>query len=204
MAENENAYMGAWEPIRVAEGFNYDEYTISAMPAVSWQPRVILAEMATADGIVELLAEQGRVKFDSSSSTWGMENLVLLTPTAFDAIRKEQRSRADIQKALYKAIQLPCYKFFRGKEPSSEVGATLIPERLVEKCREDSEALVPLLLKPESVKIVVAGAPGPPYCVYIATWGFGPAHFITKAIRLPQIWENLLDKYKGWETPVVK
>jgi hypothetical protein len=41
IAENEPAYNGAWEPLRVSEGFAEDQPTISVMPAMSWQPDLV-------------------------------------------------------------------------------------------------------------------------------------------------------------------
>ena len=205
MAENESAYGGAWEPIRVAEGFDYDQPTVSVMPAYSWQPDYIQIQLLTAGKTMEILANQAKVKHDRSAFNWGMDNLVLIPPVVFDAIRRERLSRIDTQKALYELIQLPCSEFFGGKEPSTEAGTVKpIPEGFVGKCKEDPKALVPLLLEPQSIKIVVAGAPVSSIAAYIGTWGYGPAYFVTKPIKLPPNWENLLEKYKGWETPIVK
>ncbi|MFC2001827.1 hypothetical protein ACFLUZ_04910 [Chloroflexota bacterium] len=204
MAENEAGYRGAWEPIRVAEGFRYDQPTISVMPAVSWQPLSIHPDMATTDKVVDAIGEQGRMKYDRLATCWGMDNLVIISPTAFDVFYKEQRSRNDIQKALYEVIQSPCFEFYRDTEPTVERGPKPIPESIVAKSKADRTALVPLLLKPKSIKICVAGGSGPGFCAFVATWGFGPAHFVTKAISLPPNWENLLEKHSGWETPIVK
>ncbi|MDO8472899.1 MAG: hypothetical protein Q7T05_03690, partial [Dehalococcoidia bacterium] len=125
MAENEAAYKGAWEPIRVAEGFRQAEATVSVMPAVSWQPHMVSENMATADNVTETIAEQGRVKFDTSLGVWGMDDLVLLSPSAFESIRKEGRSRKDMQNALHHAIKAPGSKVFVGREYSKE--STRIP-----------------------------------------------------------------------------
>lgn len=202
MAENEAAYKGAWEPIRVAEGFGRDEATVSVMPAVSWQPHMISENLATADNIVELIAEQGGVKFDTSLGVWGMDDLVLLSPSAFEPIRKEGRSRQDIQEALHHAIKAPGRKVFAGKEYSKE--STRIPDWFVEKFRDDPDAPLPLTPNPESIKIVVAGGPGTHLITYVATWGFGPAHFVTKKVNLPRNWQQILLRHGGDETPVVK
>ncbi len=204
MAENEGAYVGAWEPLRVAEGFDYNQPTISVMPAVSWQPDYVRPEVATTSNILELIIKQAKVKYDRFAEIWGMDNLVIISPTVFDVFRKEGRSRVDIQKALYELIQLPCSEFFNGKQPSTDVGVKPLPEWLVEKCKANPGALAPLLSSPESIKICLAGAPGPGMITYISTWGFGPAHFVTKPIKLPQNWGDLLAKYTGWETPIIE
>ena len=74
----------------------------------------------------------------------------------------------------------------------------------MEKYKANPEALIPLLLKQESLKICVAGGPGPDMIAYISTWGYGLSYFVTKPIKLPRNWKNLLDKHKGWESPIVK
>jgi len=204
LGENEKGYENAWDPIRVAEGYKYDQPTISVFPAVTWQVEYMPPELASSNKVVELLGKQAKVKYDKEAVNWGMDNLVLLSATAFEPIRKEGRSRVEIQKMIYEVAQLPCFDFFRGKEPAVEVGAVGVPEWLVEKCKTDPDSFAPLLIKPESIKIVVCGAPGPAMVVYVSTWGWGPAHFVTKPVRLPKNWDNLLKKNMGWETPIVK
>ena len=205
MAENEAAYMGAWEPLRVAEGFDYNQATISVMPAMSWQVDLFrettVDKTYTVDKIITQTSKQAKVKFDRFAHNSVYNNLMLISPTAFDAIRREGWSRVDLQKALYEAIQLP-YSEFTGGRQMLPVGR--LPEWLMEKCKADPETLVPLLLKPESLKICVAGGPGPGVIAYMGTWGEGPSYFVTKAIKLPQNWKDLLEKHKGGESPIVR
>lgn len=204
MAENEAAYLGAWQPLRVAEGFSYDQPTVSVMPAVSWQLEHLHPEDATTAKIVALLTRQAKVKYDSFAVNWGFDNLVIFNPTIFETFAMEGRSRADIQQALYEAIQIPCGEFFDGKEPSDDTGPIKIPAALMAKCKADPKALVHLLARPENVKIIVAGGPGPRMMAYVGTWGFGHSYFVTKPVKPPGGWEGLLQKYGGWETPIVR
>jgi hypothetical protein len=115
MAENEEAYMGAWEPLRVAEGFENNQATISVMPAMSWQvdlfQETAVGKTYTVEKIIAQTSKQAKVKFDRWAGNSGYNNLLLISPTAFDAIRREGWSRADLQKALYEAIQLPYSEF---------------------------------------------------------------------------------------------
>ncbi|MBI4330396.1 MAG: hypothetical protein HY673_03840 [Chloroflexi bacterium] len=204
IAENEGAYEGTWDPIRVVEGFRLDHATISVMPAVSWQPEFIPADRINVASIVKLMANQGKVKYDRFAGNWGGDNLLLLSPGAFEAVRRENRSRSDIQKAIFESMRSPAHEFFEGKGPGSGSGPNKIPGWLVEKCRQDPEALVPLLREPENLKIAAAGGPGPAMCAFIGTWGYGGSYFVTKEIALPRNWADLLDRRRGWETPVVK
>jgi hypothetical protein len=201
IAENEAAYSGAWEPLRVAEGFTDAQATISVMPAMSWQPDLVLPTPPTVARIIAHISTQAKVKYDRYASNCVYNNLVLISPTAFDAIRRGGLSRADLQKALYEAIQLPGSEVFDGREG---FGFNRLPKWVMERHKADPNALVPLLLKPESLKICVAGGPGPDMIAYIGTWGYGPSQFVTKPIELPGNWCNLLSKYKGWDSPTIK
>ncbi len=205
MAENESGYGGFWEPIRVAEGFTCDQPTLSVMPTHSWQVDVALSHQGSLDKLVELLTAQARAKYDKTAQNWGMDNLILINPTLFEFVRKARKSRSDLQRILYEAMQVPCRIFFEGMEPKAEqLGPVRIPDWLVERGKADPEALAPLVAQPESLKIVVAGGMGVMFCAYISTWGYGPAYFVTRAVKFPRNWEGLLRKYEGWNTPVVK
>lgn len=205
LAENENGYAGTWEPIRIKEGFSHDQPTVSAMPAVTWQVRFIPSALANLCSLVSFIGKQARAKNDNVAGNWGMDNLLLLNYSAFDVIRKEGCSRSEFQKLVCDEAQTPCSEFFGGKTPSSEAGTTRIPSEIMEKIHSDPNGSVPLLRSPESLKIVVVGAEGhgTAMFVYISTWGYGPAHFVTKPIKLPGDWEKILKRNKGWETPIL-
>jgi hypothetical protein len=204
MAENEAAYKGAWEPLRVAEGYTEDQPTISVMPAMSWQPDIVQPEPPTVKRIIEYISKQGKVKHDRLVGNWGMDNLVLLCASTFDCIRREGYSRADMQKALFDAIEIPASEFLGGRDIKEFAAFGRLPEWLIEKCQAGSDALIPLLAGPEHIKLCVAGGAGPYGITYTSTFGYGPAHFVTKPIKLPANWRSLLKKYSGWESPLVK
>jgi len=201
IAENEAAYSGAWEPLRVSEGFADNQPTISVMPAMSWQPDLVLPSPPSVARIIAHISTQAKVKYDRYASNCVYNNLALISPTAFDAIRREGLSKADLQKALYEAIQLPGSEVFDGREG---FGFNKLPKWVIEKHQTNPDALVPLLLDPESLKICVTGGPGPDMIAYIGTWGYGPSYFVTKPIKLPANWNTLLNKYTGWGSPTIK
>lgn len=205
MAENEEAYQGFWEPLRVAEGFAKNQATVSIMPAVSWNPYTVNPDIIDADKVIEYLSRAGRSKYDNNVGCWGMDDLVILTPSAFDAIRKERMSRAEMQKKLYALLQAPGNEFFEGRTASLSAAHALtyrVPDWIVKQYKENPESPVPLLRSPESLKIVVAGADGPSQVCYVGPWI--KAHFVTKAIKIPANWDKLLEIYDGWQTPVLK
>jgi len=200
IGENEDAYADAWDPLRVAEGFSIDQPTISVMPAMSWQPDLVLPTPPSVDRIVWHISLQAKAKYDRYALNCIYNNLVLISPTAFDAIRREGVSRKELQKRLYDQIQLPGTEVFDGRE----VNFCGLPKPVIERHRTDPGAPVPLLLSPESLKICVSGGPGPDMIAYIGTWGYGPSQFVTKPIQLPGNWPGLLAKYEGWQSPTIK
>ena len=199
IAENEPAYKGAWEPLWVAEGFDAQP-TISVMPAMSWQPDLVLPTPPDVNRIITHITIQAKVKYDRYANNCYYDNLVLISPTAFEAIRREGVSRAELQRALYENIQLPGSLVFDGRE---RPGLIQFPEWVVEKHKADPDALVPILRSPDKLKICVTGGPGPDMIAYIGTWGYGPSQFVTKPIRLPANWNKLLEKYGGWNSPTI-
>jgi hypothetical protein len=200
IAENEAAYGGAWEPFRIAEGYAEDQPTISVMPAMSWQPDLVLPTPPTLARIIYHISLQAKVKYDRYANSVAHDGLVLISPTAFDAIRREGISRKDLQKALFETIQLPGNLVFDGRERDGG----LLPLWAVEKHKADPTAPVPIFFQPDDLKICVTGGPGPDMIAYIGTWGYGPCHFITKPVKLPKNWNSLLKKYSGWTSPTVK
>lgn len=204
IAENEYAFSGAWDPLRVAEGFDFDQATVSVMPAMSWQPDIVQPEPPTVKRIVEYIAKQGKVKHDRLVGNWGMDNLVVLCSATFNCIRREGYSRLDMQKALYDAIQIPSSEFLNGRDISELQAFHRLPEWIIEKCKAGADTTVPLLAGPDNIKICVTGGAGPYGISYISTFGYGPARFVTKPITLPRNWKGLLAKHEGWESPTVR
>ena len=204
MAENEAAYKGAWEPLRVAEGYAMDQPTVSVMPAMSWQPDIVQPEPPTVKRIVEYIKKQAVVKHDRLMGNWGMDNLVLLCASTFDCIRREGYSRIDFQKALLSAIKIPVIEFLNGLDFDDLKFFGRLPEDLIKKCKSGPDELVPLLAGPDSIKICVSGGAGPFGITYTGTFGYGAAHFVTKPVKLPANWNEILDKNRGWESFTVR
>ena len=204
IAENETTLRGVWEPLRVAEGYDPDQATISVMPAMSWQPDIVQPEPPTVERIVEYIAKQGKVKHDRLVGNWGMDNLVVLCSATFDCIRREGYSRHDLQKALYDAIQIPSSEFLNGRNIEELPAFIRLPEWIREKCKAGSDTLIPILAGPDNIRICVTGGAGPYGISYISTFGYGPARFVTKSITLPGNWKKLLARHEGWRSPTVK
>jgi hypothetical protein len=203
IGENEGAFAGAWDPLRVAEGYSLDQPTISVMPAMSWQPDIVQPEPPTVKRIVEYIAKQGKVKHDRLAGNWGMDNLVVICGSTFDCIRREGYSRLDLQKALYDAIQIPTSEFLNGRDVRELPAFGRLPEWIKERCNAGPNTLIPLLAGPGSIRICITGGEGPYGISYVSTFGYGPARFVTKSIFLPGSWKSLLERYQGWGSPTV-
>ena len=204
IAENEALLSGSWDPLRLAEGYGVDQATVSVMPAMSWQPDIVQPEPPTVERIVEYIAKQGKVKHDRLAGNWGMDNLIVLCGSTLDCVRREGYSRLDLQKALYDAIQIPSSEFLNGRDPAELSAFHRLPEWIREKCRAGGDTAVPLLAGPDNIKICVTGGAGPYGISYISTFGYGPAHFVTKPVTMPGNWEELLAGQEGWRSPTVK
>jgi hypothetical protein len=204
MAENEAAYRGAWETLRVSEGYPKDQPTVSVMPAMSWQPDIVQPEPPTVKRIIEYISKQANVKHDRLLGNWGMDNLVLLCASTYDCIRREGYSRIGFQNALVDSVKIPASEFLNGMDVNDLRFFGRLPEDMIEKCKSGPDTLIPLLAGPENIKICVSGGAGPFGITYTSTFGYGAAHFVTKPIRLPVNWTEILEKNRGWESPLVK
>ena len=204
MAEKESAYQGAWEPLRVAEGFPQDQATVSVMPAMSWQADIVQPEPPTAGMIIDYIARQGKVKHDRLAANWGMDNLVLLCASTFDCIRREGYTRKSFQQALVDAIQIPVSDFLHGRKLEDLVAFGRLPDWLVERCKAGPDKLVPILAGPESIKLCVSGGAGPYGVTYTSTFGYGAARFVTKPVSLPPNWDRLLEAVEECKSPLIE
>lgn len=204
MAENEAGYQNFWEPLRVVEGFGKDQATVSVMTIAS----MIYMSGCSVETYFDEMIFRMKGAYNAHVRAWGEENLIVINPSAFDYFREARLSRSELQQRLYKAGQVPCSFFakYRGVPIDMEAFGKLpqVPEWMAKKCKESSENLVPVVPKPEDLKIIVAGGRGTASAYYFDTWGFGKSFFTTKAVKLPKNWKKLLEKYKGWETPVIK
>jgi hypothetical protein len=204
MAENEEEYKGAWEPLRIVEGFRKDQATVSVMTVNSLRS----ISGSSVESYVKEIARAMKGAYNAEARTWGEENLILLNPAAFDVFREAKLSRAEVQRKLHQAGRVSCSQFaqYRGAPiPLKDLPKIAqIPEEIVSKCRESMENSVAVVPRPEDLKIIVAGGRTGGSAYFVDTWGFGKSFFTTKEIKLPPHWDQLLRKYNGWSTPVIK
>jgi hypothetical protein len=109
-----------------------------------------------------------------------------------------------MQKALFKAIQIPASEFLGGRDIKEYAAFRRLPDWLIEKCQSGPDTPVPLLEGPEHIKMCVTGGAGPYGITYTSTFGYGPAYFVTRPIKVPANWKGLLEKHGGWESPLIR
>jgi len=201
VAEHEAAYPPGWEPLRVAEGFDREQPTVSVLAASTWQVDLVPPERASLRTIQERVGHQARAKYDRLAPNWGADNLLLLSPSAFDPLRREGVSRRALQEAVCEVARLSAREFFEHKPPRAETGGNPLPAEMVARAHAAADAPMPLLKGPESLKVVAAGAHGPAMLAYVSTWGWGGSYFVTKPVRLPPEWGRMAAAEAGWRTP---
>jgi len=59
------------------------------MPAMSWKPDLVLPTPPDVERIITQITMQAKVKYDRYANNCYYNNLVLISPTAFDAIRRK-------------------------------------------------------------------------------------------------------------------
>lgn len=93
-------------------------------------------------------------------------------------------------------------EFPRRKKEAMLKGMDLPRDHLVGIVNLPDDGLVPVVPKPEDIKIVVSGGRGPGTAFLVDRWGFGNSRFVTKEIKLPPNWAELVKDLSGWETPI--
>jgi len=186
------------------EGFRKDQATVSVMTVHSLRS----ISGSSVESYLKEIARAMKGAYNAEARTWGEENLVLLNPAAFDVIRQANLSRAEVQRKLHQAGRVPCSQFAQYKGapiPLKDLPKIAqIPDEIVSRCRESMENSVAVVPRPEDLKIIVAGGRTGGTAYFVDTWGFGKSFFTTREIKLPPHWDQLLKKYNGGSTPVIK
>ncbi len=192
MAENftycfgENEEQNPWTPFHVEQGFRREDSTVSVMGAyspehvsdhVGIEPEEILAVAADAiSGITRfhLLTMDQMVSRDS---------ILLLCPEHARSIADAGWTKKDIQKFVFDHSQMP-YKTLK------VLRRRLDPSKLIDA---PGGQMVPMFLRPESLRIIVAGGPGK-HSAYINSGH--SKRVLTRKIVFPGNWEKLVERYR--------
>jgi hypothetical protein len=188
LAENEEA--NPWEPLHVERGSRPEANTVTV--AAAWAPAPVCDHVgATPEEILAVAADTmatiSRFHIEYKAST--SEDMLVLVPEHAETIAKAGWSKDDIRRFLFNQARVP-YRQLKDLRRPITLPVGIDPNNL--------DAMLPLYDKPERIQIVVSGGPGK-HSAFLRTGH--SARFITKEIRLPRNWNNLLEKYKGWKAP---
>ncbi len=193
IGENEVQTPKGWPTLREQEGFGKDVSTVSVQAAVSFrQIGCIFGDP------LNYIARNMATALNSQASQWGEEIVVVLSPTDAELLAKRGLTPDAIKKELFEKGRIPRKNF--GPRPLATIGVAQGVPKWIDDLPDDG--MVPTIPKAEDVKVFVSGGRGPGCGWFIDRWGFGQSHFITKEIKLPPNWRDLLADLQGWETPV--
>ncbi len=185
MAENEEA--NPWEPLHVERGFDRQTSTVTTIGTYG-----ILDLMASTDKAKEVLGYYATMIIGSGSVfTKSQGTLLLLSPEVAGVVAKEGWSKQDVKKYLFEVVHLPLDKA-RDMATGGMGGFNMVKElpRWGKDLPDDYQ--IHLLSRPEDVNIVVVGGAS----VHTAWAQPGHGRMVTREIRLPANWEEILERDK--------
>jgi len=193
IAENEVQTPKGWPTLREQEGFSKDVSTVSVYSALSFRQIGCIYGPG-----IDYIAQEMRTALNSQADQWGEEVVVVLSPTNAEILEKTGYTPDSIKKECFEKGKVPRQYF--GKRP---LGTTAVAQG-IPKWIDDlpDDGLVPTVPKAEDIKVFVSGGRGPGCGFFIDRWGFGQSHFLTREIKLPPNFNDLVKDLQGWETPV--
>ncbi|MDO8673009.1 MAG: hypothetical protein Q7O66_16500 [Dehalococcoidia bacterium] len=206
LAENEDAVAEVgWKPFGVEQGFAAGENVVTVQSVFSISPPIFVntRNMGDALEVAHRLAEvwgEGDVAYWSSTGMYYGKwyPLLVVTPTVAKSLARAGWSKDDLKKYLYENVRIPAWK---AEEGTGFHGNNYDLRQLVQEGRlskeyfasPDPNRLVPVFRCPEWIGIVVSGDPE----VFRAR-GYTSNHMqgppVSKAIKLPASWQELLDE----------
>ncbi|HKF76141.1 MAG TPA: hypothetical protein VKF59_08355 [Candidatus Dormibacteraeota bacterium] len=175
IAENEEANPAGWEPLHVQQGFRRDESCLT----VSFPNTYLQIWPYGSD-------DKGIMRAIGANMVPRWRQLTLLVPPGHaQALADGGWTKEEIASYLYEHARVPAYRtpefwgvpsiVHRGSRPPLNA--------------EDS---VPMLRRPDSLRVVVAGGPGT-----FMGLAYGSSGWVTKPVCLPARWESLVRTYRG-------
>lgn len=208
LAENEDiiAKIG-WDPLSVDQGFEAGDNVITINSCTSTdsifsvaeaqegmdRAEVILAKLATR--IVDI-----QLYFFILSSLNGrsVRPQILLSPSVAEALAKGGYSKAKMKQYLFEHATFPVHRYEALWPVLGSMCKAVEEGRLPQIYSESTDAnrLVPIVFSPNDFIITVSGDPGRDNCFICAQNGH-IGNPVTKKIRLPADWKELLQKARA-------
>ena len=196
MAENERQTPKGWPTLREQEGFSKDVSTVSLYASQSFR-QIDKAQWPGMSNLARPI-RQMKTALNAEVVQWGEEVVVAFSPTHAEILANEGYTPESIKKELYEKGR-PVRKEF-GPRPLGAKGLANGVPAWIDETPDDG--LVPAVPTAEDIKVFVAGGRGPGAGFFIDRWGFGKSRFVTKEIKLPANWKQLVKGLEGWETPI--
>ena len=177
-AENEDK--NPWEPLHVELGYRKDTNTVTVMRAESI--------VNVTGGLEELASVMGSLS-SAFSVRRGGKVAVIVAPYVAQDLAAKGWTKEDVKRYLYENGRIPISQL----EKSWGFGKSGAPEWVKEF---EKDGTIPAVRSPEDITVLVAGGDlSIPQHVYFPTWG-SPLR-ITKEIKLPARWQELVSKTTG-------
>jgi hypothetical protein len=203
IAENERQTPASWPTLREREGFAKTASTVSLYASQSFRQmhdsqKYLMPTIQSQPIVDPLIARLMSTSLNSTAEQWGEEMLIVFSPVMAGTLAKQGFTPEKIQKELYEKGRISRRLF--GPRPLGPYAVASNIPKWIDDLPDD--AMVPVVPKTEDIKIMVAGGRGPGDGFVIDRWGFGNSHFVTKQIKLPPNWKDLVKDLNGWETPI--
>jgi len=157
-----------WEPLHVERGFKKEENTLTVFFPNSYTQSVPMGTDAT-----------GIAKSMLGMNPWSMSCFIVI-PSHAEILASEGWTKKSLKEFLLKGSDSPIDSFLNPEEGESN----------------DVLSQPPAAINTDSLMIIVAGGPGA-WTGLLKSVGGIKNEFVTKTIKLPRDWDNLVKKYKN-------
>jgi hypothetical protein len=195
IAENETQTPSGWPTIREQEGFGKTVSTVSVYASQSYRQ---MLKHTLKPYIEQATVDQMKTALNAEAGQWGEEMVFVFSPSLAEVLAKNGFTPEKIQRDLYERGRVPRKNF--GPRPLGALAVANSIPKWIDDLPDDG--LVPVVPRAEDIKVLVAGGRGPGASFVIDRWGFGNSRFVTKEVKLPSNWKDLLKDLSGWETPI--
>ena len=175
IAENEAA--NPWEPLHVELGYASGDSTVTVYAAEA--PHNIMYSAGDDRDFLAVLADSMCTLGNVQMYVMG-DTLVVLGPEHARILAEAGWRKRDVKQALFERARKPVGLLRDGGPPQGDAYLDMLWPKFVDP--SDDAQLVPLVRRPDSIHIVVAGGPGGPHSVYLPGWG---SRMVTRKIEVP-------------------
>lgn len=186
IAENEEE--SPWEPLHIEYGFKKKDSTVTLMFCNSINHMFSYGTDAKA-----ILSTAVYNVKPARSTEWLCSFLII--PSFAKTLAREGWGKKEIKAFISENATAPYYRYLHYLRYTA-FKQDGVPGKVPKNMPINPEDPIRLIENPDNIMIIVAGGPG--NFLGLFEWaGFKEVEFITKKLKLPANWENLVAKYKG-------